>query len=38
MATEYRAKVLLHRFMWVQDFAARLAQLGAPASIEAHRS
>jgi hypothetical protein len=35
MTTEYLAKVLLHRFLWVQDFAARLAELGAPASVEA---
>jgi len=34
MATEYLAKVLLHRFLWVQDFAARLLELGAPASAE----
>jgi hypothetical protein len=25
----------LKRFMWEQDFAARLVELGAPASIEA---
>ena len=25
----------LQRFLWVQDFAARLAELGAPASFEA---
>jgi hypothetical protein len=35
MATEYLAKVLLHRFLRVQDFAERLAELGAPASVEA---
>jgi hypothetical protein len=32
MAIDYLAK--LRRFTWVQDFAARLAELGAPASIE----
>jgi hypothetical protein len=25
----------LYRFVWVQDFAARLVDLGAPASVEA---
>ena len=35
MNTEYLATLTLRRFMWVQDFAARLAELGAPASIDA---
>jgi hypothetical protein len=35
MNTASFAKVKLSRFMWIQDFAARLAELGAPASIEA---
>ena len=35
MAAEYLAKLALRRFLWIQDFAARLADLGAPASVEA---
>ena len=35
MNTASFAKVKLSRFMWIQDFAARLVELGAPASIEA---
>jgi hypothetical protein len=35
MSSELTAKLELRRFMWVQDFAARLAELGAPASFEA---
>jgi hypothetical protein len=35
MTTEILAKLALRRFVWVQDFAARLAELGAPASVEA---
>ena len=35
MVAENLAKVLLHRFVWAQNFAARLADLGAPASVEA---
>ncbi len=32
MAIDYMSK--LRRFTWVQDFAARLVELGAPASSE----
>jgi hypothetical protein len=32
MPIDYLAK--LRRFTWAQDFAARLAELGAPASTE----
>ena len=35
MVTENLARLLLSRFVWAQDFAARLAELGAPASTEA---
>ena len=33
MVIDYVSK--LRRFTWVQDFAARLVELGAPGSIEA---
>lgn len=29
------AKFALYRFVWIQDFAVRLAELGTPASDEA---
>jgi hypothetical protein len=35
MTTQYFAKAKLGRFLWVQDFAARLVELGVPASTEA---
>jgi hypothetical protein len=35
MSSETLAKLALRRFIWVQDFAARLAELGAPTSLEA---
>ena len=34
MTTHLFAKAQLSRFLWVQDFAARLVELGAPASTE----
>ena len=35
MATGPLEKALLRRFIWAQDFAARLLELGAPATSEA---
>jgi hypothetical protein len=35
MATGSLEKALLRRFIWAQDFAARLLELGAPATPEA---
>jgi len=35
MATGPLEKALLRRFIWAQDFAARLLELGAPATAEA---
>jgi hypothetical protein len=35
MTAESLTATTLRRFIWMQDFAARLVELGAPASIEA---
>jgi len=35
MTAEVFLKFALRRALWAQDFAARLVELGAPASIEA---
>jgi hypothetical protein len=35
MTSDFLANLALRRFMWMQDFAARLVDLGAPAGIEA---
>ncbi len=37
MAFENDSPLSLDRFLWVQSFAARLAELGAPGGAEHHR-
>lgn len=35
MTADYASRQALDRFVWIQDFAARLVDLGAPTSVEA---
>lgn len=35
MSADTPASRSLYRFVWVQDFAARLVELGAPTSVDA---